>query len=289
MDRLPAVGLGTLLRRLLDLLDGDVQRAYDELGLDYRPRYTPVVVALLDLGPSSIRTSRKPHASRTRPPADRGANGRKGPCPCRTRARPHRVVHVGRKLEPCCRRFVANGRLPPPRRLRSMRNCQGAWRRCDGIDRRPGTRSLQNTDTNGRAREACADVTGGSRCQADWNGFGPAAGDGGAVGSRGPRTDAAHDCRSQKPCSWDRRSHRKPLRHRGHCTGPCRPASPRRDSRPLARPVGSGGVRDCPHRAPAIGIRRRSPRPELPCNPIGRRSGRGRTDLYGRGDGALVR
>ena len=50
-----AIGLGTLLRHMLELLDGDVQRAYDELGLDYRPRYTPVVAALLDLGPSSIQ------------------------------------------------------------------------------------------------------------------------------------------------------------------------------------------------------------------------------------------
>ena len=54
-ERSTAIGLGTLLRHLLELLDGDVQRAYDELGLDYRPRYTPVVAALLDLGPSSIQ------------------------------------------------------------------------------------------------------------------------------------------------------------------------------------------------------------------------------------------
>jgi DNA-binding MarR family transcriptional regulator len=47
-------GLGTLMRHLLDLLDGDVQRAYDSLGLHYKPRYTPVVVALLQLGPCHI-------------------------------------------------------------------------------------------------------------------------------------------------------------------------------------------------------------------------------------------
>jgi DNA-binding MarR family transcriptional regulator len=40
-------GLGTQLRLLLELLDGDVAAAYEEAGLDYRPRYTPIVRALL--------------------------------------------------------------------------------------------------------------------------------------------------------------------------------------------------------------------------------------------------
>lgn len=35
--------LGTLLRSLIDALDGDVERAYVEAGLDFRPRFTPVV------------------------------------------------------------------------------------------------------------------------------------------------------------------------------------------------------------------------------------------------------
>lgn len=48
-------GLGTLLRHLLELLDGDVQRAYDDLHIDYRPRYTPIVRALLSVEPRSIR------------------------------------------------------------------------------------------------------------------------------------------------------------------------------------------------------------------------------------------
>jgi len=39
-------GLGTQLRHLIDLLDGAVGDAYDEAGLDYRPRYTPVMRAL---------------------------------------------------------------------------------------------------------------------------------------------------------------------------------------------------------------------------------------------------
>lgn len=47
--------LGTLVRHLLELLDDDVQAVYEASKLDYRPRYTPVVRALLDLGPCSIR------------------------------------------------------------------------------------------------------------------------------------------------------------------------------------------------------------------------------------------
>lgn len=39
-------GLGTQLRHLIDLLDGDVAKAYLEAGLDYRPRYTPVMRVL---------------------------------------------------------------------------------------------------------------------------------------------------------------------------------------------------------------------------------------------------
>ncbi len=42
-----APGLGTRLRRLLELLDGDVQAAYRDAGLaTYRPRYTPVMRTL---------------------------------------------------------------------------------------------------------------------------------------------------------------------------------------------------------------------------------------------------
>ncbi len=47
--------LGTLLRHLLELLDGAVQQAYSRAHLPYRPRYTPVVRALIALGPTSIR------------------------------------------------------------------------------------------------------------------------------------------------------------------------------------------------------------------------------------------
>ncbi len=47
--------LGTLLRHLVELLDGAVEQGYREAGLNYRPRYTPIVRVLLDQGPSSIR------------------------------------------------------------------------------------------------------------------------------------------------------------------------------------------------------------------------------------------
>jgi DNA-binding MarR family transcriptional regulator len=48
--------LGTLLRHLVDLLDGAVEQTYIAAGLTYRPRYTPVVRALIAHGPASIRT-----------------------------------------------------------------------------------------------------------------------------------------------------------------------------------------------------------------------------------------
>lgn len=39
-------GLGTQLRHLIELLDGAVEASYVEAGLNYRPRYTPVMRAL---------------------------------------------------------------------------------------------------------------------------------------------------------------------------------------------------------------------------------------------------
>lgn len=47
-------GLGTQLRHLIDLLDGDVAASYDEAGLQYRPRYTPVMRVLDQHGSASI-------------------------------------------------------------------------------------------------------------------------------------------------------------------------------------------------------------------------------------------
>ncbi|WP_214412618.1 MarR family winged helix-turn-helix transcriptional regulator [Sphaerisporangium fuscum] len=55
----PASGpdlLGTRLRHLLELLDGDVAAVYADLGLEgFRPRFTPVVRVLAASGPCSIR------------------------------------------------------------------------------------------------------------------------------------------------------------------------------------------------------------------------------------------
>jgi DNA-binding MarR family transcriptional regulator len=45
---------GTQLRHLIELLDGAVTAAYEEAGLDYRPRYTPVMRALMANEPSTI-------------------------------------------------------------------------------------------------------------------------------------------------------------------------------------------------------------------------------------------
>lgn len=47
--------LGTLLRSLIDLLDGEVEAAYATAGLAWRPRYTPVLRALTRSGPTSIK------------------------------------------------------------------------------------------------------------------------------------------------------------------------------------------------------------------------------------------
>lgn len=48
------VGLGTQLRRLLELLDGDLEAVYAEAVPGYRPRFTPVVKALRS-GPLTIK------------------------------------------------------------------------------------------------------------------------------------------------------------------------------------------------------------------------------------------
>jgi MarR family transcriptional regulator, organic hydroperoxide resistance regulator len=49
-----ARGLGTQLRHLLELLDGAVGRGYEAEGHTYRPRYTPVMRALLQREPLTI-------------------------------------------------------------------------------------------------------------------------------------------------------------------------------------------------------------------------------------------
>jgi DNA-binding MarR family transcriptional regulator len=47
--------LGTLVRRLLELLDGEVEASYLASGLNWRPRYTPIVRALMQSGPAPIK------------------------------------------------------------------------------------------------------------------------------------------------------------------------------------------------------------------------------------------
>jgi DNA-binding MarR family transcriptional regulator len=50
-----AVGLGTLLRHVLDEMDGDLATVLSDLGMPgYRPRFSPVVRALIMLGPVPI-------------------------------------------------------------------------------------------------------------------------------------------------------------------------------------------------------------------------------------------
>ncbi|PPU75658.1 MULTISPECIES: MarR family winged helix-turn-helix transcriptional regulator [Xanthomonas] len=47
--------LGTLVRHLIELLDGDLEAVYAASGLAWRPRYTPVLRVLMRLGPASIK------------------------------------------------------------------------------------------------------------------------------------------------------------------------------------------------------------------------------------------
>jgi DNA-binding MarR family transcriptional regulator len=46
---------GVLLRRLIEHMDGAVGQTYVDAGLDYRPRFTPIVRALLSHGPATLR------------------------------------------------------------------------------------------------------------------------------------------------------------------------------------------------------------------------------------------
>ncbi len=55
-DARSLVGLGTLLRHVLDEMDGDIATVLADLGATgYRPRFSPVVRALVALGPVPIR------------------------------------------------------------------------------------------------------------------------------------------------------------------------------------------------------------------------------------------
>lgn len=53
--RSPSPTLGTLLRHLIDLLDGEVEAAYEAADLSWRPRYTPVLRVLMTQGAQTIK------------------------------------------------------------------------------------------------------------------------------------------------------------------------------------------------------------------------------------------
>ena len=55
MNSRPADGLGTQLRRLLELLDGDLEALYREEHAFYVPRYTPIMKALASGEPLTIK------------------------------------------------------------------------------------------------------------------------------------------------------------------------------------------------------------------------------------------
>ncbi len=51
----PTDGLGTQLRRLIELLDGDLDEIYAADGSGYRSRYSPIMKALADGAPRTIK------------------------------------------------------------------------------------------------------------------------------------------------------------------------------------------------------------------------------------------
>lgn len=50
-----AASFGAALRRLIDQLDGALEAAYRADGLDFRPRYTPILRAIIAHGPLTLR------------------------------------------------------------------------------------------------------------------------------------------------------------------------------------------------------------------------------------------
>ena len=46
--------LGTTLRHLIELLDGSVERVYSDFGLDYKPRFTPIMRILAKIEVISV-------------------------------------------------------------------------------------------------------------------------------------------------------------------------------------------------------------------------------------------
>jgi DNA-binding MarR family transcriptional regulator len=75
-----AVGLGTLLRHVLDEMDGDIATVLSDLGTPgYRPRFSPVVRALVMLGPLPIsdiaRAIRVTHSAASQTVAQMASRG----------------------------------------------------------------------------------------------------------------------------------------------------------------------------------------------------------------------
>jgi len=60
--------LGTQIRHLIDLLDSGVESVYIERGLNYKPRYTPVMKAIANFSPCTINDIAD-HAGITQPAA----------------------------------------------------------------------------------------------------------------------------------------------------------------------------------------------------------------------------
>lgn len=90
--------IGTRLRHVLELLDGDVAKVYLELGLpEYRPRFSPIVRTLVADGPLSIRELAKAvgvtHSAASQTVAQLAKAGFVSLEPGRTDAR-QRIVHL---------------------------------------------------------------------------------------------------------------------------------------------------------------------------------------------------
>lgn len=94
--------LGTRLRHLLELLDGDVAAVYRDLGLEgIRPRFVAIIRALAAAGPSSIRelarTIGVTHSAASQTVAQMSKNGLVTLAPGED-AR-HRIVRLTRRAE----------------------------------------------------------------------------------------------------------------------------------------------------------------------------------------------
>jgi DNA-binding MarR family transcriptional regulator len=94
--------LGAMLDRLLGLLDEGASQVYRDLGVDFRPRFTPVLRHLAQQGPSSIRdlsaATCLTHSATSQTVAAMRARGLVGVRPGKLDAR-ERHVHLTPKAE----------------------------------------------------------------------------------------------------------------------------------------------------------------------------------------------